>query len=391
MFSHKFICGSLTKMTETGITFDPPVYEQRYCATIQIMEDARWKDQIKKVVEFGCAEMRFFQLMRRIETIEHIGLVDIDKSLLMRNLTSVNPLVSDYIRSRASPLKVQIMQGNVADSSEELRDTDAVIAIELIEHVYDDVLAKIPVNIFGFMQPKLVVFSTPNSDFNVIFTRFNPLLPNGFRHEDHKFEWSRDEFKNWCLGIVEKYPNYMFSLTGVGNPPKEYESVGHVSQIAIFVRKDMLEMQLVNPLVSNPNIDRESTPYKLLHAVEYPFYVDTRTEKEKLWTEVEMELQRFKRHFKSSEIEEDTYQDTCIMPIAVLLDRLEHVGATKELIEELLLENNLKVENECVLIVNSDEESEWSEPYEFSNRSSQDAALVDQEREEECWDQEPES
>lgn len=75
MFSHKFICGSLTKMTETGITFDPPVYEQRYCATIQILEDARWKDQIKKVVEFGCAEMRFFQLMRRIETIEHIGLV----------------------------------------------------------------------------------------------------------------------------------------------------------------------------------------------------------------------------------------------------------------------------------------------------------------------------
>lgn len=57
--------------------------------------------------------------------------VDIDKSLLMRNLTSVNPLVSDYIRSRAGPLKVQILQGNVADSSEELRDTDAVIAIEL--------------------------------------------------------------------------------------------------------------------------------------------------------------------------------------------------------------------------------------------------------------------
>ncbi|KMY93097.1 uncharacterized protein Dsimw501_GD15398, isoform B [Drosophila simulans] len=317
--------------------------------------------------------------------------VDIDESLLRRNSTSVNPLVSDYVRSRASPLKVQIMQGNVADSSEELRDTDAVIAIELIEHVYDDVLAKIPVNIFGFMQPKLVVFSTPNSDFNVIFTRFNPLLPNGFRHEDHKFEWSRDEFKNWCLGIVEKYPNYVFSLTGVGNPPKEFESVGHVSQIAIFVRKDMLEMQLVNPLVSNPNIDKESTPYKLIHAVEYPFYVDTRTEKEKLWTEVQIELQRFKRHFKSSEIEEDTYQDTCNMPIAVLLDHLDYMGATKELIEELLLENNLKVENECVLIVSSDEESEWSEPYEFSNRSSQDTALVDQEREEECWDQEPES
>jgi len=78
MFCYKFPCGdfqTLTKMTETGITFDPPVYEQRYCAAIQILEDSRWSNQIKKVVEFGCAEMRFFQLMRRIEKIENIVLV----------------------------------------------------------------------------------------------------------------------------------------------------------------------------------------------------------------------------------------------------------------------------------------------------------------------------
>jgi len=67
------------------------------------------------------------------------------------------------------------------------------------------------------------------------------------------------------------------------------------------------------------------------------------------------------------------------------------VGATKERIEELLLENNLTVENECVLIVSSDQESEWSDPYKFSDRSSQDDALVDQEQEEERWDQGPES
>lgn len=62
-------------MTETNIFFDPPVYEQRYCAAIQILEDPRWTQQIKKVVEFGCAEMRFFHLLRRIETIKTIMLV----------------------------------------------------------------------------------------------------------------------------------------------------------------------------------------------------------------------------------------------------------------------------------------------------------------------------
>lgn len=65
-------------MTKTGITFEPPVYEQRYCAAIQILEDPRWSAEIKKVVEFGCAEMRFFQQLRRIETIENIAMVSHD-------------------------------------------------------------------------------------------------------------------------------------------------------------------------------------------------------------------------------------------------------------------------------------------------------------------------
>ncbi|XP_017040705.1 small RNA 2'-O-methyltransferase [Drosophila ficusphila] len=390
MFCYKFTCGdfqTLTTMTETGITFDPPVYEQRYCGTIQILEDPRWADKIKKVVEFGCAEMRFFQLMRRIETIENIRLVDIDEPLLRKNSTCIDPLVSDYLRHRSSPLNVQILQGSVADSSEELRDTDAVVALELIEHVYDDVLSKIPDNVFGFMQPKLVVFSTPNSDYNVIFTRFNPLLPNGFRHDDHKFEWTREEFKAWCLGIVEKYPNYMFSLTGMGNPPKDFESVGHVSQIAIFVRKDCLEMQLENPLVTTPKIGEESTPYKLIRSVDYPFYVDTRTEKEKIWIEVQIEMQRFKRMAIYSENEQDSFDDTYKMPITSLLNRLQNVGATREVLDELLKENNLKVEDNCVIIEDSDEESEWSEPYE-SDHLSQEVPPSDknQEEEEECWD-----
>ncbi|XP_017125119.1 small RNA 2'-O-methyltransferase [Drosophila elegans] len=398
MFCYKFPCGdfqTLTTMTETGITFDPPVYEQRYCAAIQILEDSRWKDHIKKVVEFGCAEMRFFQLMRRIETIEQILLVDIDEPLLRKNSTSVNPLVSDYIRHRLGPLNVQILQGSVADSSEELRDTDAVIALELIEHVYDDVLSKIPSNVFGFMQPKLVVFSTPNSDYNVIFTRFNPLLPNGFRHDDHKFEWTREEFKTWCLSIVEKYPNYMFSLLGVGNPPKDLESVGHVSQLAVFVRKDFLEMELENSLDSTPKLDEESTPYKLIHSVDYPFHKDTRTEKEKIWTEVQIELQRFKRMANFSENEQDPYQDTYKMSIADLLERLHYVGATKDVLVELLQENNIKVEDECVIIEDSDysdEEPQWSDPCDLSERLSQEAVLIDQDQEEEeCWDLRPET
>lgn len=203
-----------------------------------------------------------------------------------------------------------------------------------IEHVYDDVLSKIPTNIFGFMQPKIVVFSTPNSEYNIIFTRFNPLKPNGFRHLDHKFEWTREVFKTWCMAITEKYPNYMFSLLGVGEPPTGYESVGHVSQIAVFVRKDMLGKPLVEPLKLDSPLAGES-PYKSLQTVDFPFSVDNRTEEEKIWSEVQYELHRCTN-------DEDNYDnDKFVYKISIddLVGRLNYMGATKEILNKLLEKN----------------------------------------------------
>jgi hypothetical protein len=61
-----------------------------------------------------------------------------------------------------------------------------------IEHLECDVLAKVPWSLFGAVHPKTVVLTTPNADFNVLF----PGL-RGFRHPDHKFEWTREQFQSW--------------------------------------------------------------------------------------------------------------------------------------------------------------------------------------------------
>ncbi|KAL7737288.1 hypothetical protein ACLKA6_012910 [Drosophila palustris] len=285
--------------------------------------------------------------------------VDIDEETLKTHLCRTKPLISDFIRQRKCPLQVKVLHGSVADSAEELRNTDAVIALELIEHVYDDVLTKIPTNIFGFMQPKIVVFSTPNSDFNIIFTRFNPLLPNGFRHLDHKFEWTRAEFKAWCLGITEKYPNYIFALLGVGEPPTGFESVGHVSQIALFVRKDMLGMALAEPLKKEPPLDGGTIPYKNLHTVDYPFSVDTRSQEEKIWAEVEYELHRCTNDEDNFDNEKLVYK----ISFDDLLRRLEHLGATKEMLDKLLEQHKKPVENGYVVIEEQADDSSSSNSF----------------------------
>ncbi|XP_002015430.2 small RNA 2'-O-methyltransferase [Drosophila persimilis] len=380
MFSYKLPCGdfqTVTTMTEKNISFVPPVYEQRYCAAIQILMG--WQDQIKKVVEFGCAEIRFFPLLRRIETIENIVLVDIDEALLRKNMNRIDPLLSDHIKKRQSLLQVQVLQGNVADSSDELRDTDAVIALELIEHVYEDVLTKIPLNVFGFMQPKIAIFSTPNSDYNVIFTRFNPLLPNGFRHEDHKFEWTREEFKSWCTSIVQKYPNYMFALMGVGDPPKGYESVGHVSQIAIFVRKDILELELENPLIRNVGT---SSPYQLIHGVTYPFHVDTRSQEQRIWDDVQYELNNFKQYCKY-QTEDDDCSDIHKLPFESLLSRIHRTGATREILDDILKKKSVQVKDDFVLIEDSDDDSVTSTHSDADEQSLNEVQLSGED--EELW------
>lgn len=61
-----------------------------------------------------------------------------------------------------------------------------------IEHLDPLVLKDVRHCIFAQLRPSLVVVTTPNADFNILF----PGL-TGFRHWDHKFEWTREEFQTW--------------------------------------------------------------------------------------------------------------------------------------------------------------------------------------------------
>lgn len=61
-----------------------------------------------------------------------------------------------------------------------------------IEHLDPPVLGRVPAAIFGELQPKVVVMTTPNAEFNILFPNFY-----GFRHPDHRFEWTRCQFQTW--------------------------------------------------------------------------------------------------------------------------------------------------------------------------------------------------
>jgi hypothetical protein len=74
-----------------------------------------------------------------------------------------------------------------------------ITLFDSIEHLFPETLKKFELNVFGIYNPKLVIISTPNSEFNIHFPNLNYNTPeSSFRHYDHKFEWTRKEFETWC-------------------------------------------------------------------------------------------------------------------------------------------------------------------------------------------------
>ncbi len=166
----------------------------------------------------------------------------------------------------------------------------------------DDVLKAYGETVFGSIKPKLVIVTTPNREYNVLFENFD----GPFRHWDHKFEWNRDQFRNWAEDVVDKYPDYLIEcFTGVGEGPP---SIGYCSQIVVFARKDFFS-EAVNGTFAEVNLadddcasnsrmflkdyanqQNDDFRYKTVTYYDYPVRRDLRTRDEKILDEAKFHL-----------------------------------------------------------------------------------------------------
>ena len=105
---------------------------------------------------------------------------------------------------------------------------DAAAVVEVIEHLDAPRLAAFERVLFQFARPRTVVLTTPNVEYNV---RWQSLPAGRFRHRDHRFEWTRAEFRSWAAGIEERF-GYGARFLPVG--PEDSE-VGPPTQMAVFL------------------------------------------------------------------------------------------------------------------------------------------------------------
>jgi len=130
--------------------------------------------------------------------------------------------------------RVKVVQGSVTYPDSRLSGVDALVLLEVIEHLAPFQLKLAEDLIFGFNSPKTVILTTPNFERNVTFEG----METKFRHRDHHFEWTREEFHNWCDSILDKYPEYAYARFGVDKdlPESELDSnqYGPITQGVVF-------------------------------------------------------------------------------------------------------------------------------------------------------------
>lgn len=197
------------------------LHEQRLQAVLAVLR-AR---QASRVLDLGCGEGKLLRLLLRDKGFSEIVGLDVSYRRLEY---AAKALHLDNLPDRQRQ-RLKLMQGSLIYRDERLAGYDAAAVVEVIEHLDAPRLAAFERVVFEFAQPKTIIITTPNREYNVMW----PSLPVGkLRHRDHRFEWTRAEFKKWAKRMAAQY-GYSVSFEGIGPQDKK---VGTPTQMGVFTR-----------------------------------------------------------------------------------------------------------------------------------------------------------
>ncbi len=212
----------LDNAVEPDSTGGPPLAEQRRAAVLALLRERG----ARRIGDFGCGAGLLVRDLLAIDGVELVRAVDVSVRALQ---LAARALKLDQLPDRQRA-RLEIFQSSLLYRDERLAGLDAVVLMEVIEHTDPSRLAALERSVFGFAAPGAVIVTTPNAEFNVCF----PALPPGqLRHRDHRFEWTRAQFRGWAQRVAADF-GYQVRLAGVG---AEHSVHGPPTQLALFDRQ----------------------------------------------------------------------------------------------------------------------------------------------------------
>ncbi|KOT40638.1 methyltransferase type 12 [Streptomyces caelestis] len=176
-----------------------------------------------RVLDLGCGQGQLVQALLKDPSFTEIVGVDVS----MRALAIASRRLKLDRMGERQAARVRLLQGSLTYTDKRLGGYDAAVLSEVIEHLDPPRLPALEYAVFGAARPRTVLVTTPNVEYNV---RWETLPAGHVRHGDHRFEWTRGEFRAWAAEVAERH-RYTVEVVPVGPDDPE---VGPPTQMAVF-------------------------------------------------------------------------------------------------------------------------------------------------------------
>ncbi|WP_144555713.1 3' terminal RNA ribose 2'-O-methyltransferase Hen1 [Bacillus sp. X1(2014)] len=210
-----------TKKVEAN---EPPkirLNDLRYEAIIKYVEALTKKQTI---VDLGAGEGKLSVKLGFIEGVQEILSVEPSNRARLKALDRF-----DQAKEKRGFMEPQLLAGSLFYFDERLLNKDVMILCEVIEHIDEFRLPRVFETIFKDYRPEVLIVTTPNQEYNVVYD-----MDEAMRHHDHRFEWTREEFTGKCGTWASSY-SYQVRFQGIG---EEHPTFGQPTQMAIFLREE---------------------------------------------------------------------------------------------------------------------------------------------------------
>lgn len=202
-----------------------PVKNSLHTQRLDVVAELIMKSGASRVLDLGCGEGRLLERLIRHTSIRE--LVGVDVSL--RSLEKVKMRLRFDRLPATLQNKLKLVHGSVTYRDRELTGFHAAALVEVIEHLDEGRLEALERTVFRDLRPEMVIVTTPNQEYNVLF---EGMAEGAMRHGDHRFEWTRAQFAEWAERVATAHA-YVVEIVPIG---EEHPELGAASQMGVFRR-----------------------------------------------------------------------------------------------------------------------------------------------------------